>query len=72
MENSHKFNYMLLGRYQMDLKYFWGNGNQYEKHLYFGNYQKHVRECIELWKKLPIKPEWFRANELITYKNKVK
>ncbi len=68
---NHKHNYMLLARLKMDLEYFWGWGGQSEKHLYWNNYKKHIRETINLWKKLPIKPEWFRATEVIIFKNKV-
>lgn len=69
-ENPHTFNYMLLSRYKRDLLYYWGNGNQHQKHLYWEDYNTHVRECIKLWKLLPLKPEWFTAQELIMYKNK--
>ena len=69
MENLHAFSYRILGRLQADLKYYWGNGNQCERHLFYGNYEKHMQETIRLWKKLPIKPVWFRAKELIYYKN---
>jgi len=62
---------MLLSRYQMDLDYYFGCGNMNPRHLYFGNIETHMRETINLWKQLPIKPEWLRATELIEYKTKV-
>lgn len=65
-----EFNYMLLSRFKMDLDYFWGCGNKFVGHLYWGDYETHMRETIDLWKKLPIKPEWLRATELINYKNR--
>ena len=68
--NDPRFNYMLLSRYKEDLKYYWGNGNQHAKHLYWGDYDTHVRKAIELWKILPLKPVWFKATELIAYKNR--
>ena len=66
-----KHNYMLLSRFKQDLEYFWGFGGKSERCLYWGNYEKHIREMINLWKILPIKPEWLRASELIDYKNKL-
>ena len=66
------FNYMLLGRLQADLKYFWSFGDQNEKDLYYGNYEKHLKETIKTWKLLPVKPIWFRASEIREYKEKGK
>ena len=65
------YNYMLLGRFKMDLEYFWGCGQQSEKCLFWGSYDKHIRETIEQWKKLPQKPTWLRAKDLIEYKNRL-
>ena len=65
---DNKFNYILLGRLQMDIEYYLGHGNRCEKHLYFNNAKKHIKETIKLWKSLPIKPEWLRAKKLIEYK----
>ena len=64
-----KHEYMMLGRYQSDMEYYLGYGNRNEKQLYFGNFKEHVEEMIKLWKKLPVKPEWLRAKQLIQYKN---
>lgn len=72
LEQNSKFHYMMLSRYKQDLLYYWGNGNMCEKHLYWGNYKKHIREIIKLWKELPKKPIWFRATEIIKFKNKTK
>lgn len=55
----------------MDLEYFWGYGGKCENRLYWGDYAKHIKETIKLWKLLPIKPQWFRATELIEYKNRL-
>ncbi|MFT6125867.1 MAG: hypothetical protein ACJAVA_000309 [Flavobacteriaceae bacterium] len=71
MKEQNEFKYMFLSRLKMDLEYFWGYGGQSEKSLYYGNYKEHIREAINLWKQLPIKPEWLRATELIQLKNKV-
>ena len=66
------YNYMLLSRYQMDLDYYLGCANGNPRHLFFGDITTHMRETIELWKRLPIKPEWLRATKLIEYKSKIK
>lgn len=63
-----EFNYMLLGRLQMDIEYYLNHGNRNDKHLYFQNAEDHIKETIALWKKLPTKPEWLRATKLIEYK----
>lgn len=68
---DNKFNYMLLGRLQMDIEYFLGHGKRNEKHLYFQNAKEHIKETIELWKILPIKPEWLRASKLVEYKKQI-
>lgn len=69
MDNT--FNYMLLGRLQMDIEYFLGYGGRSEKHLYYGTAKEHIKETIKLWKSLPIKPEWLRASKLIEYKKQM-
>ena len=61
----------MLGRLQMDLEYFLGNGNRNERHLYYLNAREHIKEMINLWKSLPKKPMWLRANKLIKYKKLV-
>ncbi|MFT6879128.1 MAG: hypothetical protein ACJARG_000052 [Arcticibacterium sp.] len=71
LEESNKFNYMLLGRLRMDLDYFFGNGQMHGRHLYYPEVGVHMREMINLWKRLPIKPQWLRATELIEYKRRV-
>ncbi len=63
--------YMLLGRLQTDCDYFLGNGNRNEKQLFYLNTKEHITEMIKLWKTLPKKPSWLRANELIKYKKQL-
>lgn len=55
----------------MDVEYYLGYGNRNERHLYYGNVKEHITEMIKLWKKLPLKPEWLRATELIEYKKQL-
>jgi hypothetical protein len=70
VKDNH-FNYMLLGRCRSDLDYFFGNGQFYGNHLFYGEISTHMKEMINLWKSLPLKPEWLRATELIQYKKRV-
>ena len=65
----NRHSYMLLSRYQMDIEYYLGYGLRNDKVLYFGDFKTHIREMINLWKKLPVKPTWLRASKLIEYKN---
>ena len=68
---NNQFNYMLLDRLRMDLDYFFGNGQLHVKHLFYEDVNVHMRAMINLWKSLPLKPEWLRATKLIEYKKKV-
>jgi hypothetical protein len=71
LEKDNQFNYMLLSRCKMDIDYFFGNGQLYGNHLYFGEIKKHITGMIDLWKTLPLKPMWLRATSLIDYKKRV-
>ena len=71
LEKDNQFNYMVLSRCQSDLDYFFGNGQLYGNHLFYGEVNIHMREMINLWKKLPLKPQWLRATKLIQYKKRV-
>ena len=71
LELDNKHNYMLLDRCRSDVDYFFGNGQIYGHHLYYGEISKHMREMINLWKSLPLKPTWLRAAKLIEYKTRV-
>lgn len=63
--------YMMLGRYQADIEYFLGHGNRSTNQLFFKDPKEHIKQTIKQWKKLPIKPEWLRATELIEYKKQM-
>lgn len=71
LEKDNQFNYMLLSRCVSDLDYFFGNGQLYGNHLFYGEVNTHIREMINLWKRLPIKPQWLRATRLIQYKKRI-
>jgi hypothetical protein len=71
LEKDNQFNYMLLSRCRSDLDYFFGNGQLYGSRLFYGEIGTHMREMINLWKSLPLKPQWLRATKLIQYKKRV-
>ena len=66
---KNNFKYMLLGKLKSDCLYFLGYGGFSPKRLYNENEKEHINEMVELWKKLPLKPEWLRAKDLIKLKN---
>lgn len=70
IQKAFQHEYMMLNRYQTDLDYYFGYGNRCENHLYFHSFVEHISETIKLWKKLPFKPSWLRATQLIEYKTK--
>ena len=67
VESPQKFDYMMLGRLQVDCDYFLGNGNGHEKHLHHGNVVDHIEGMKNLWDGLNIKPEWLSHEEIIDY-----
>ena len=71
IQSKHQFDYMMLGRYEMDVSYYLGHGNRYDKHLYFGDPKVHINEMIKLWKRLPYKPTRLTAVKLIEYKSQM-
>lgn len=70
IQKKQKNQYMMLGRYQQDMKYYFGFGNCNPEHcLYYKNYKKHVDEMLRVWNELKIKPEWLLISELNKYRN---
>ena len=64
-------NYSLLGRLQCDLDYWLGNGNQCDKHLYYGNIGDHYAAMKELHANMKQKPEWLTDEQLQEYSKKI-
>ena len=70
-EIEAKHTYLILSRCVADVNYFFGNGQIYGNHLFYGDIDSHITGMIDLWKSLPRKPQWLRAVDLIQYKKRV-
>lgn len=66
-EKDNKFNYMLLNRWQSDCEYFLGYGCGSENILPSKSVEEHILNMKELWKKLPVKPEWLSYEQIEQY-----
>lgn len=66
---EEKFNYMLLGRLQMDCNYYLGNGNRYNGHLWAKNEQEQINKMKELYNSFTDdkKPEWLTYEQILEY-----
>ena len=73
IEHPRKLDYMMLSRYQVDCKYFLGNGNGYEGHLYFHSVERQIEEMKKLWEsfKENEKPEWLTMEQILDYEKKM-
>jgi hypothetical protein len=63
-EDRIRFNYMLLSRLAMDCRYFLGNGQRYEPHLWAGNVKDQIAKMKELWNGFEEKPQWLSYEEI--------
>ena len=74
LNRDSKFRYMLLSRLQTDCKYFLGNGNRYEKHLWAGNVEEHITAMKMLWNSFPAdeKPQWISIEDIENYEKEMK
>lgn len=74
LNRDSKFRYMLLSRLQMDCKYFLGNGNRCEKHLWASNVEEHITAMKMLWNSfLPEdKPQWISLEDIEYYEKEMK
>lgn len=76
-EYIHKdieFKYRLLSRLQQDCKYFLGNGNGTEKHLWAGNVDDQIKMMKDLYNSFSDnqKPEWISMEEIEGYEKEMK
>ena len=71
--HPREHDYMMLSRYQMDCNYFLGNGNGYEKHLFFQEVNKHCDEMEKLYNSFSDedKPEWLSLEQIKEYRVKM-
>ena len=67
-----RFEYSLLGRLESDCKYFLGNGNGYEGHLWAGSIDKQIAKMRELYNQLEEKPEWITMEDINNYEKQMK
>lgn len=68
-DRALEFNYMMLGRLQMDCEYYLGYGNRYANHLYYKDEQKQINEMKKLHNSFPEdkKPEWLTYAQILEY-----
>lgn len=59
-----EFEYMMLSRLKMDCKYYLGNGNRYNGHLWADTPSEHIGEMKRLYNILPVKPEWLTMEQI--------
>ena len=73
VRHPREFDYMMLGRLQSDCKYFLGNGNGYEGHLYYKEVNKHCDKMKKLWESFSDddKPKWLTLEQIEEYRNKM-
>lgn len=67
-----KFLYQMLSRLESDCKYFLGNGNGYEKHLWTKNIDNQILAMKEIYNKLKEKPEWLTLEQINCYEKEMK
>lgn len=63
-KNIYAFDYMLLDRLFLDCKYYLGNGNRQEKHLWAKNTKDQITEMKKIYNSFPqdMKPEWINLD----------
>ena len=64
-----KFRYQMLSRLQMDCRYWLGNGNRHDKHLWAGNVKDHIDLMLDLHRSFSEddKPEWLSYEQIIEF-----
>lgn len=63
---------MLLSRLESDCKYFLGNGNRCERHLWAESVDDQISEMKAIWNNLEVKPEWLTMEQIEEYEAKMK
>lgn len=69
--NDPEFLYQMLGRLESDCKYFLGNGNGYEKHLWASSIKEQISAMKEIYNKLDEKPEWLTMEQINDYEKQM-
>lgn len=70
--NDPKFLYQMLSRLESDCKYFLGNGNGAEKHLWALTVDNQISAMKEIYNKLEEKPEWLSLEQINSYEKQMK
>lgn len=70
--NDPKFLYRMLSRLESDCKYFLGNGNGAEKHLWALSVDNQISAMKEIYNKLEGKPEWLSLEQINNYEKEMK
>ncbi len=70
--NDPEFLYQMLGRLESDCKYFLGNGNGAEKHLWALSVDNQISAMKEIYNKLEEKPEWLSLEQINNYEKEMK
>lgn len=63
--------YRLLDRLRADCEYYLGNGGRAEKYLWAGNVQQQIAKMRELYRMLPVKPEWLTEQDIDRYERRM-
>lgn len=73
IRHPREHDYMMLGRLESDCKYFLGNGNGYEGHLYYKGVNEHCDEMKKLYESFADgdKPEWISLEQIETYRREM-
>ena len=71
--DDKKFRYSLLSRLESDCKYFLGNGNRNERHLWAGSVEKQIAKMRELYNSFAEdeKPEWLTLEQIDDYERRM-
>ena len=63
--------YRLLDRLRSDCDYYLGQGGRAEKHLWAGDVEKQIAKMRELYRQLPVKPEWLTEQDIDDYERRM-
>jgi hypothetical protein len=68
-----EFKYQLLARLEQDCKYFLGNGNGANKHLWGDTPEEHIGFMKGIWNSFPEegKPEWLSFEEILRFEREM-
>lgn len=70
---AERFNYMMLSRLQMDVKYYLGNGGRHVKHLWAEDEQIQIEEMKKIYNSFTDdkKPEWLTWEQILEYEKEL-